>query len=201
MMAFAQTTMGWGVIYPNGSENAWSTNSTASPLWFAIAGTGGYNSRESLQALSRTGSMQAIESPQPHFEEQNLSAQVRIVREVLRLSVSEFAEMLDVSRPTVYSWEKGGPSNEKTARRVRALLRALEPNLGVLEKYSERLGRRAIEGSASFIDLIKSGREAEEAIELLTDVLHREDVQRERLSKRLLERGGLLSAEYDDMCN
>lgn len=201
MMDFAQNTIGWGIIYPNGRENAWSTDSTASPLWFAIAGTGGYNSRESLLALSRTGSMQAIEVPHPQVEEQNLSAQVRIIREVLRLSVSEFAEMLDISRPTVYSWEKGSPANEKTAGRVRAVLRALEPHLGILEKYSERLGRRAIEGSASFIDLIKSGREANEAIELLTNVLHREDAQRERLSKRLLEREGLSSTEYDDMCN
>lgn len=156
-----------------------------------LAGTGGYVSRDQILKLYGTGSpTPATLGPAASGPDQGLAVELNLVREVLRLSVTETAHLFGVSRPTIYSWQSGSPIKHENAERLRAIAQALEPHLQAIGTQVGRVAHRAIEGRSTLLQKLTQGADARDAIGRLADILGREAAQRERLARRLQGRTG-----------
>lgn len=152
----------------------------------ALAGTGGQITVDQVIRHYGTGSaIPAALGPSARAQEQGVAIELRLIRELLRLSVAETAELFGVTRPTIYSWQNGNPISPENAERLQEIARALEPHLQTIESQVGRLAHRAIEGRSTLLQRLAQGADAQAAIGRLTDILGREAAQRERLSRRL----------------
>lgn len=178
----------WTPVQTGGQQAALARNLlAASAVWcVAQAGTGGTDQRAMFVALLGTGAVVAGDQFEGQSEAADpIQVQIETIRRSLRLSVAQLAKLFGVTRPTIYSWQKGGAISEDNARRIREVAAAIEPNLAFLEVQTGRLGSRAIYGSKSLVDLIAHGNAPEEATESLLRILRDEDSQRDRLARRL----------------
>lgn len=153
-----------------------------------LAGTGGY--RDGLLNQLGTGSPAHATHGLRASTEQGLSLELKVIRKSLRLSVLETAHLFGVSRPTIYSWQRGNPILPENAERLRSIAQALEPHLPLLEAQVGRIAQRAIEGRTTLLQKLAQGADAHEALGSLAEILRREDAQRERLARRLQGRTG-----------
>lgn len=156
-----------------------------------LAGTGGEVSRDRILMYSGTGSVIVsfpVAAPVTH--EQGLVVELNTIRQALRLSVAEIANLFSVSRPTIYSWQNGKQIGQQNSERLRAILNALTPHLNLLGKQVGRVAHRAIEGKTTLLQKLAAGENAERAIMELLAILGGEAEQRERLSRRLQGRTG-----------
>jgi hypothetical protein len=169
----------------NQSRRAGTAVAAALCLGF-FAGTGGDIPNQTLSGRLGTGSYAGGPvSPRLRAAEQGVRAYLASIRSVLRLSVSELAQLFSVSRPTIYSWQDGNRISEENSARIRALADALEPHISLLGMQSGRITRRPIEGSSSVLQLLRGGRDPRDVVGRLVDVLQRENAQRQRLARRL----------------
>jgi len=165
-----------------------ASRTTAAALCFSLfAGTGGYVQQEQLVGLMGTGSFARgpVESAQ-----QDIADQLEVIRTTLRLSVAELADILRVSRPTIYSWRSGGNCTADNARKVRTIAAALAPHAAVFCGEVGRVTRRTIEGRSSLIDLLRADRDPVEVFDMLAAGLRWEAAQKERLAQRLQGKTG-----------
>jgi transcriptional regulator with XRE-family HTH domain len=166
-------------------------SSVAAGLIGFLAGTGGDVSRDRIVTYSGTGSI--IVSSLNAFTGvpvQGLTLELNVVRQVLRLSIAETASLFGVSRPTIYSWEKGNQLGNKNSSRLRAIFNALTPHLKFLQIQAGRIAHRAIQGRTTLLQKLSEGGDAQQAIMKLVALLVQETAQRERLSLRLQGRTG-----------
>ena len=157
----------------------------------ALAGTGGDVRSDQIIKQFGTGSavasskvLQVVAAPQ------SLAVELKTIKEALRLSVAETAQLFSVSRPTIYSWREGKPINPENSDRLRALASALAPHLDLLHTQVGRVAQRAIEGRTTLLQKLAAGAGAWETVEQLVAILSREAAQRERLARRLQGRTG-----------
>lgn len=155
-----------------------------------VIGTGGYVSGERVYAAHGTGSATLSPTSAPLAAEPGLAVELKLVRELLRLSVAETAQLFGVTRPTIYSWQSGKPISPENAERLREIAQALERHLPILQAQSGRVAQRAIVGRSTLLDLLAQGAPAQPAVDQLAELLAREAVQRERLARRLHGRSG-----------
>lgn len=179
----------WQPVEPR--RNGLWHNAAAVTLIGVLAGTGGNVSAKQIFKHFGTGSAsRATLDSQAAEPDQGLAIELMSIRDVLRLSVAETAQLFGVSRPTIYSWLKGNSISPENADRLRAIANALTPHLHVLEAQVGRVARRAIEGRTSLLQTLAAGTSADQAISQLAGILARETAQRERLARRLLDRSG-----------
>lgn len=181
-MAYALPS--WHPVEPR--RNGLWPNAAAVTLVGVLAGTGGNVSVEQIIKRFGTGSAyrpsydaRAVETAQ------GLAIELKSIRSALRLSVAETAQLFDVSRPTIYSWQNGNQISLAKAERLRAIATALAPHLQLLEAQVGRVAHRAIEGHTTLMEALAGGASADEAINRLTEILARETAHRERLAQRL----------------
>lgn len=160
-----------------------------------VISTGGTLTSAQIHAAHGTGaallsSAGALRSVEPRTTEPGLEVELTLVRESLRLSVAETAQLFGVSRPTIYSWQSGKPISPENAERLREIAQALAPHLSILQAQSGRVAQRAIAGRSTLLDLLAQGAPAQPAVDQLAELLAREAVQRERLARRLQGRSG-----------
>lgn len=151
-----------------------------------MAGTGG--ELQSDQILSRfgTGSVRDhVPDSSAKQRQQGLAVELNAIRQALRLSVAESAQLFGVSRPTIYSWQEGNPIGIANNERLLAIFRAVEPHLQLFSAQVGRVAHRAIEGRTTLLQKMTAGGNADEAIGQLVAILGRESAQRERLTGRL----------------
>lgn len=149
-------------------------------------GTGGdVVAAEVAKRLGTGSAVEAAPQAEPREMTSGLAVEVQTIRDALRLSVSELAQLFAVSRPTIYSWQAGNAVSDTNAARVRAIAHALEPHLPLFESQVGRVAHRAIDGRATLLRKLAEGADAQQAIERLAEILHHEKVQRERLAQRL----------------
>ena len=179
----------WQPIAPRRATLLQST--AAAGLIGFLAGTGGDVSRDRIVTYSGTGSI-IVSSPNvvKSVPVQGLIVELNFVRQVLRLSIAETASLFGVSRPTIYSWEKGNQLGNKNSARIRAIFDALTPHLKFLEIQAGRIAHRAIQGRITLLQKLAEGGDAQQAIKELVALLVQETAQRERLSLRLQGRSG-----------
>ncbi len=179
----------WQLLEPR--RTAFFHDAAAWTLIGVLAGTGGNVSRDHIlmhygtgaPAPARFGSM--VLSP-----DQGLAFELKLIRQTLRLSVAETAQLFGVSRPTIYSWQNGNPISPENAERLREIAQALEPHLGAIDAQVGRVAHRAIENQNTLLQRLAQGANAREAIARLADILRLEAAQRQRLASRLQGRSG-----------
>lgn len=157
----------------------------------ALAGTGGDISVERIRKYPGTGSaLRTSRDSQAAQREHGLATELKLIRKALRLSVAETAQLFGVSRPTIYSWQNGNPLNLENAEQLYAIVNAITPHLPLLETQVGRVAHRAIEGRTTLLRSLAAGRNADQAMSQLVELLAREATQREQLARRLQDRGG-----------
>lgn len=170
-------------------ETLWSapvraTGAVAMACLFLGDGTGGTTQHVPPERWG-TGAVPPVVHVTSPRAESATAAWLKVIREGLGLSVSELADVFTVSRPTIYSWQRGQILSHENGARVRALALALEPHIALLSSQNERLGHRAVEGRQTVMQLLVQGKEPGDVIGLLARVLNDEAAQRERLTRRL----------------
>lgn len=114
--------------------------------------------------------------------------QLAYVRAVLGVSITDLAELLNVARPTVYSWMQGTePRGEHLER-----LQRLERQARDIEAYGlgglGKLLKRPLQGGATLLELMKNNQPVNVAMAQLAAVARMEEKQ------RLSGKGGKVSA-------
>ena len=175
----------WQPIAPQRATLLQST--VAASLIGLLAGTGGDVSCDRMLTYSGTGSVIVAVTG---VQVQGLVFELNFVRQLLRLSIAETASLFGVSRPTIYSWEKGNQLGNKNSARLHAIFNALTPHLKFLEIQAGRIAHRAIQGRMTLLQKLAEGGDAQQAIRELVALLVQETAQRERLSFRLQGRTG-----------
>ncbi len=179
----------WQPVEPR--RNGIWQNTVAVTLIGVLAGTGGSVSPAQILKHFGTGSAsRAVHDLQAAATDQGFVVELKSIRQALRLSVAETAQLFGVSRPTIYSWQNGNPISPENAERLCAMANAIAPRLHLLEAQVGRVAHRAIEGRTTLLQKLAEGANADHAIGQLSDILIREATQRERLAQRLQGRNG-----------
>lgn len=179
----------WQPVKPQ--RNGLWQNAAVITLVGVLAGTGGHVSAEQILKQFGTGSASRIaHGLQAAERDHGLAVELKVIREALRLSVAETAQMFGVSRPTIYNWQNGSPISSIKAERVREIASAIAPHLRLLEAQVGRVADRAIEGRMTLLQTLVRGSSADKSIKQLIEIIERETAQRERLARRLQGRSG-----------
>lgn len=161
-------------------------NAAAVTLISALAGTGGSINVEQIFKHFGTGSAsRSVHDSRVAKPRRGLALELKSIREALRLSVAETAQLFGVSRPTIYSWQNGNPISRDNAARLQAITIALLPHLRLLEEQVGRVAHRAIAERTTLLQMLAAGTNADQAICQLAEILNREAAQRESLARRL----------------
>ena len=116
------------------------------------------------------------------------SNDIALIRQVMKISISELAKVFDVSRQAVHEWIKGGALSPRNAQRVAALAQVADVFLNSGIDVTPQVLRRKIEGGQSLLDSITGEGNVVEQARRLVDTLSRESQQRQRLAARLAGR-------------
>ena len=110
------------------------------------------------------------------------------IREILKPTITELANLFGVSRQAVYDWQAGKPLAQENAAKLEDLAKAADVLAATGIDGSSQLLRRNIAGSKSLLDVVREGGSATSAAQMLAQTLVREAKQRERLALRLAGR-------------
>jgi transcriptional regulator with XRE-family HTH domain len=121
--------------------------------------------------------------------------QLELLKTTLRLSTSELARLIGVSRPTIYSWMEGTRPGVHHERRLGELVDAIRPRVKLFQDRVGRIGQRAIDGEQKLIDAIAGGMSANDAFARLARIFEAEDAQRRWLDEHFAGRKRRRDAE------
>ena len=110
------------------------------------------------------------------------------IREILKPTITELANLFGVSLQAVYDWQAGKPLAQENAAKLEDLAKAADVLAATGIDGSSQLLRRNIAGSKSLLDVVREGGSATSAAQMLAQTLVREAKQRERLALRLAGR-------------
>jgi transcriptional regulator with XRE-family HTH domain len=152
-------------------------------------GTGGLATGEYYRAKGDKGyAFARYDSPEKqNVTERTPTEDIARVREVLKLTVTELATVVGVSRQAVYDWLSGKPVAADNADKLSSLGRAADAVAAEVPNPVFAL-RRKLAGGKTFIEFVKDGGDAEHAALTLVSMLRRESEQRDRLQARLAAR-------------
>lgn len=161
-----------------------------------LAGTGGYTTADYLAKRSDHGYrfIQFKNVPgevdiAAHTDVVRTSAEnLARIREILKPTITELANLFGVSRQAVYDWQAGKPLAQENAAKLDDLAKAADALAATGIDGSSQLLRRKIAGSKSLLDVVRGGGSATSAAQVLAQTLVREAKQRERLALRLAGR-------------
>ena len=165
----------------------------------AGCGTGGGLSYERLQHNSKLQDYKA-----PAFEIAEVASartpleDLALIREVLKPAVSDLATTFGVSRQSVYNWINGEPVAEENAVKLQDLAQAADllAHEGVI--VNAALLKRKFAGGRTLMQVAQAGGSARDAALQLIQIHKREQVQRERMASRFVNRAKTPpSADFD----
>ncbi len=110
------------------------------------------------------------------------------IRDVLKPTVSELANIFGVSRQTIYNWQAGELPSAENASRLEDLARVADMFAAEGVSSSAQILRRTVSGGNSLLDIVRDGGIAHEAARALVQVARRETEQRKTLASRLAGR-------------
>ena len=118
----------------------------------------------------------------------NTAENLARIREILKPTITELAQLFGVPRQSVHDWQAGKPTAAENAAKLDDLAKAADAiALSGIEGSSQLL-RRKIAGGKSLLDLVREGGSAASAAPALAKTLCREAKQREQLALRLASR-------------
>lgn len=180
-----------------------SNNLRGRILTYCVAGTFGLLSPIYLHASAATANwhINQIEINGEHKATADpVSASARDIshiREVTKISVSELARVLGVSRQAVHEWIKGGPLSPRNAQLLSELAQVADIFLESGIDVTPQILRRKIGGGQSILESVKQNGKAVELARALVDTLSRESQQRQRLAARLAGRPNTSLTDID----
>jgi transcriptional regulator with XRE-family HTH domain len=110
------------------------------------------------------------------------------IRAVFKPSISDMANLLSVSRQTVYNWIAGERPSAESATRLEDMARAADLLAAHGLSTSAYLFTRKIRDGKNLMDIAMDGGSAEEAARSLVRVVEQENAQRDMLNNRLAGR-------------
>ena len=110
------------------------------------------------------------------------------IREILRPTVMELANLFGVSRQAVYDWQAGSQPAVETAKQLAELARAADVFADAGLTASSQTLRRKLSTGLTLLETLRSGGSVVDAAGVLTETLVREGKQREALTRRLAGR-------------
>lgn len=131
---------------------------------------------------ARNGTAQPVEL------ERSVTRDLMRIREVLKPTVLELANLFDVSRQAVYNWQAGAQPDPRTAQRLAQLARVADIFAEAGLSVDARTLRRKVAGGGTLLNALASGHDAESVARGLLPTLKREAAQRERLQAQLAGR-------------
>lgn len=111
------------------------------------------------------------------------------IREVLKPTITELANLFGVSRQAVYDWQSGKPTAVENAAKLNDLAKAADILAFRGIDASSTFLRRKVSGGKTLLDVVREGGSAASAAHMLAQTLSREGKQRELLAQRLAGRG------------
>jgi len=155
-----------------------------SPAVFIQAGTGGWITSETFDRLyvsikevkrnfETSHTTTTIDSRSPH-------EQLNGIRDVFGLNISELANILGITRPTVYSWLQGQNLKPEALSKI-ARLASVGTHIKILNiKRIDTFLHRPIFNGHSLYDKLKNDDEdLIESLKVLQDISNREDLARQ----------------------
>lgn len=161
-----------------------------------LVGTGGYATADYLAKRNDRGykliqfelPKQAVDVAVGKQVTQNSAKNLARIREILKPTVTELANLFGVSRQAVYDWQAGKPIAPENALRLGEFAKAAELlSAQQIQVSSQALRRKVLDGQ-SLLDALRNGAHVFDTAAALAQVLDREAVQREKLTARLLGR-------------
>lgn len=171
-------------------------------LMYCIAGTFGLLSPGYLHASAATANwhINQIEIGEDHklaSDQGNIPIQdIAHIREVTKISVSELARVVGVSRQAVHEWIKGGSISPKNAEQLSELTQVINIFLKSGINVTPQILRRKIENGPSILESLNREGIAVELAQTLVKTLLRESQQRQRLASRF---SGRISSPLTDI--
>jgi transcriptional regulator with XRE-family HTH domain len=110
------------------------------------------------------------------------------IRQVLKVSITELARILGVSRQAIHDWHNGGSLSNRNAEKLSLLAKVADVFLDYEVDISPQILRRNVGASKSLLDSFKEGGNIIQEAKLLAGTLAREAKQRQRMSERLSNR-------------
>jgi len=171
-------------------------------LIYCIAGTFGLLSPGYLHASAATANwhINQIEINGDHklaSDKKSISIQdIAHIREVTKISVSELARAIGVSRQAVHEWIKGGSVSPRNAQQLSELAQAIDVFLESGIDVTPQILRRKIESGPSILESLDQEGVATKLAHTLAKTLFRESQQRKRLASRF---SGRISSQLTDV--
>ena len=176
------------LVDPYGVKNLFGAAVICIPMAF-LTGTGGQSTEHYLLLRRDAGYapaiyikakattvLQAIRSPAQSLDH---------IRRTLKLTVTDIAGRMGVSRQAIYDWQNGKPIADENAARLDLVARAADVIVAAgIPSTSLVLNRKIINGK-TLADFAFAGTRVEQAIGTLIQVLQREAAQRALLDRSL----------------
>lgn len=97
-----------------------------------------------------------VEQPNGCLRHDEVEGALGYIKNTFSLNVSELAEVLDVSRPTVYAWAEGSNADETNRQRLAALKELAQEWESLCSEPLGTLLREQSESGARILDLLKA---------------------------------------------
>lgn len=110
------------------------------------------------------------------------------IRDVLKPTVSELANVFGVSRQTIYNWQAGEQPSAENASRLEDLASVADMFAAEGVSASSQLLRRKVSAGKSLLDIVRDGGVAHDVARALIQVVRRENEQQKTLAARLVGR-------------
>jgi transcriptional regulator with XRE-family HTH domain len=111
-----------------------------------------------------------------------------LIRQILKPTVLEIANLFQVSRQAVYDWQGGAQPSPETANKLSDLAQAADVFAKAGVPIDSRTLRRKIAGGKTLWEIAAEGGATSVAARSLVATLTRENAQRERLNQRFAGR-------------
>jgi transcriptional regulator with XRE-family HTH domain len=156
------------------------------PLYVAlVAGTGGVYSSANISVadeLSVTSVIDGVPSRGQRTESSTFASQMLRLREVFGLSMSEFAAMFGVSRPTGYAWLRGAEPRADLIDKMWMLNTYADDFEKLNVSHLSSFLRRPLVNGRTLLDLLTSGEHLDDALVKIKQLAHQDRAAAERIA-------------------
>jgi transcriptional regulator with XRE-family HTH domain len=155
------------------------TGGAATADYYIARGVKGYRLASYEPSLTPEGASGSVATPS-----ENLTR----IRTILKPTVTDLANLLGVSRQSIYDWQNGQPISAEHAEKLIELARAADVFAAEGLATNSQILRRSIKSGKNFFDLVRDGESAEGAARSLIQLTRKELAQRKALDARLAHR-------------
>jgi len=165
---------------------------------FIGTGTGAFvddlnllRSHQENKTISRPS--HAYEHTRTHVED------IERIRKVFSPAISDLAKTFSVSRQAIYNWLNGEQAKTEHIAKVRELARAADMFAEAAISVNGVLLKRKLVTGKNLFEVVQTGGSAQDAAQLLINIIRRETSQRETLTSRFADRKSPIRSADSDL--